>query len=123
MKVRRNDCDLFRYGPDITQKEENNKTILARIAVANQDVSTINLLRCSGKAMNMEAIRTTEKSVYFHETTRHYIPESCNLRKYQCSCLTLTDFLTVHRTLRKVLTFCKHLVVLFVKQFKGVTYC
>jgi hypothetical protein len=81
MKVRRNDCDLFRYGPDITQKEENNKTILARIAVANQDVSTINLLRRSGKAMKMEAIRTTEKSVYFHETTRNYIPESCNLRK------------------------------------------
>jgi len=72
MKVRRNDCDLFRYGPDITQKEENNKTILARIAVANQDVSTINLLRCSGKAMNMEAIRTTEKSVYFYETIYQY---------------------------------------------------
>jgi hypothetical protein len=29
--------------------------------------------------MVMEAIRTSETSVYFNETTRRYIPEGCHL--------------------------------------------
>jgi hypothetical protein len=34
------------------------------------------------KAMNalmMEAVRTSETSIYFNETTRRYIPEGCHL--------------------------------------------
>jgi hypothetical protein len=35
--------------------------------------------RCLGCiTLLMEAVRTSETSVYFHETTRHYIPESCH---------------------------------------------
>jgi hypothetical protein len=30
-------------------------------------------------ALMMEAVRTSETSVYFNNTTRHYIPEDCNL--------------------------------------------
>jgi len=31
-------------------------------------------------ALIMEAIRTSETSVYSNETTRRYIPDGCNLR-------------------------------------------
>jgi hypothetical protein len=27
----------------------------------------------------MKAVRTSEKTVYFHETTQRYTPESCHL--------------------------------------------
>jgi hypothetical protein len=30
-------------------------------------------------ALMMEAVSTSELSVYFHETTRHYITEGCHL--------------------------------------------
>jgi hypothetical protein len=33
----------------------------------------------------MEAVRTSETSVYFNETTWRYIPEGCYLRWLHCS--------------------------------------
>jgi hypothetical protein len=37
-------------------------------------------------ALIMKAVCTSEKSVYFYDTTRRHIPESCNLHTYQ-SCI------------------------------------
>jgi hypothetical protein len=31
-------------------------------------------------ALMMEAVHASEMSVYFKETTRHYIPEGCHLK-------------------------------------------
>jgi len=39
------------------------------------DVRACSLL----EVLMMEAVRTSETSVYFHETTRRYVPESCHL--------------------------------------------
>jgi hypothetical protein len=32
--------------------------------------------------MMIEAVRTFEKSVYFNETVRRYIPEDCHLQSF-----------------------------------------
>jgi hypothetical protein len=32
------------------------------------------------QVLMMEAVRTSELSVFFHDTTRHYIPESCHFQ-------------------------------------------
>jgi hypothetical protein len=36
-----------------------------------------NLKKIAFIALMTEAVRTSETSVYFNETTRHYIPEGC----------------------------------------------
>jgi hypothetical protein len=41
------------------------------------EVLTVSIIRAI--ALMIEAVRTYEMSVYFHETTRCYIPESCHL--------------------------------------------
>jgi hypothetical protein len=38
-------------------------------------------MRTAFTALMMEAVRTSGTSVYFHETTRRYIPESCHLHR------------------------------------------
>jgi hypothetical protein len=35
-------------------------------------------------ALMMEAVYTSETSVYFKKTTQHYIPEGCGLHTYCC---------------------------------------
>jgi hypothetical protein len=40
----------------------------------------------------MEAVRTFETSVYFNETTRGYIPKSCDLDHRRCENLTTRSY-------------------------------
>jgi hypothetical protein len=38
---------------------------------------------CRAIALMMEAVQTSETSVYFNETTRHYIPAHCHLHTHR----------------------------------------
>jgi hypothetical protein len=46
------------------------------------DIVPYGLVEFSGRfiALMMDAVRTSETSVYFNETTRRYIPEGCHLQ-------------------------------------------
>jgi hypothetical protein len=55
----------------------------------------------------MEAVRTSETSVYFNETTRRYFPEGCHLHIY--SVLDNTNvYVSVPRTVSEVLARILH---------------
>jgi hypothetical protein len=45
------------------------------------DVSEVHTASIMRAILMMEAVHTSEISLYFHETTRRYIPERCHLKK------------------------------------------
>jgi hypothetical protein len=44
------------------------------------EVRTVSIIRARLIALMMEAVRISETSVYFHETSRRYIADSCHLQ-------------------------------------------
>jgi hypothetical protein len=51
------------------------------LAVEIEDASFMgySAVQSQGDALLMKAVRTADTSVYFDETTRRYIPDSCHL--------------------------------------------
>jgi hypothetical protein len=64
--------------------EYEDGSLLGCIAVLsheNRQIFTASIIRAI-IALIMNAIGTSETSVYFHDTTWHYIPENCHIYLY-----------------------------------------
>jgi hypothetical protein len=64
------------------------------ISLKQTEVSEVRTV-CMIRAL-MEAVRTSETSAYFKETTRRYIPESCHLHTRHCVSLKSHEGELIH---------------------------